>query len=106
MKTHLKTFNSIALFIPIFFCLLGLIAEGFLMLAVLSTMITGFIQIIIGISYWIKFPNSIHIKIYFLVVIIFFLLLFFKTTYDWIWFLPPVLCIYISILIYSIIEKP
>ncbi|WP_438965885.1 hypothetical protein [Flavobacterium sp.] len=105
METKLKALNTIALFIPIFIGLLGLMAEGLFILAALSTMVTGLIQVVLGILYWIKFPKSISIKIYFLIVIIFFLLLFSKIADNWIWFLPPILCLYLSILVYSLKEN-
>jgi hypothetical protein len=69
---NLKTLNTIALLIPICIGLLGFISEGFFMLAAVSTMATGFIQIVVGLFYWIKFPKSIFIKIYFFVVALFF----------------------------------
>jgi hypothetical protein len=98
----MKTLNSIALLIPIFIGLLGFMEESIFILALVSTMATGFIQIIVGILYWIESPKSINIKIYFFFVIVFFLLLFSGVGKEWIWFLPPTLCIYLSILIYSL----
>ena len=106
METKLKTLNTIALFIPILIGLLGFMAEDQFILAFLSTMVTGLIQVILGILFWIKFPKNIYIKIYFLIVIVFFLLLFSKIADDWLWFLPPILCLYLSILVYSLKEKP
>jgi hypothetical protein len=101
----MKTLNNIAILIPIFIGLLGIIEESLIILALVSTMATGFIQIIVGVMYWIKFPKSIHIKIYFFFVIVFFILLFTIIADEWVWLLPPILCIYISTLVYSLKEK-
>ena len=102
----MKTINTLALSIPLSIGFLGIIInDGFLTLAMISIMVTGFIQVVLGIFYWIQFPKKIHIKIYFFFVALFFLLLTLKIAVDWIWFLPPLLCVYLSIIIYSKKEK-
>ncbi len=111
MKT-IKYLNTIAIGIPIFILLFGIISEGALMLSAISTILTGFIQLILGIILLFKFKEKIHYKIYFISVIIFFSL--------WIWsptinkvdyftytliYIPPILAIYLSILIYKTPNK-
>ena len=107
MKT-LKNLNTIAIALPLILLLIGFLEEGFFFLAAYSTAITGLIQIILGIIFLIKFKNNIHIKIYFSLVLFFFSLWYFNVTISyndsltWVLiFTPVVLCIYISILIYS-----
>jgi hypothetical protein len=97
----LKVLNTIALAIPISIGLLGFIKKEYLILAVVSTMTTGFIQVMAGIFFWYEFPKNNFIKIYFLGVLFFFLAWFAFKLGDWIWILPPTLCLYLSILIYS-----
>lgn len=96
----IKNLNIIALGIPLFISLFALFENGFLVLALLSTMITGAIQILLAIKYWQEHPKNVLIKIYFLGVTLFFLLLYLYSTF-WIWCLPPFLCIYLSILIHT-----
>ena len=73
----IKALNTIAIGIPIFILLFGIISEGALILSAISTILTGFIQLILGIILLFKFKEKIHYKIYFISVIIFFSL--------WIW---------------------
>ncbi|NNT72438.1 hypothetical protein HKT18_09450 [Flavobacterium sp. IMCC34852] len=97
----LKVLNTIALAIPISFALLSIVDDGLLIAAVVSTMATGFIQLMASIYFWVEYPKSIHIKIYFFFVGTFFFLLFTKLTDDWYWVMPPILCLYLSVLIYT-----
>ncbi|MEL1247849.1 hypothetical protein [Flavobacterium helocola] len=108
----IKYLNTIAIGIPIFILMFGIINEGALMLSAISTILTGFIQLILGIILLFKFKENIHYKIYFISVILFFAL--------WIWnptinkvdyftytliYIPPILAIYLSTLIYKTPNK-
>nr|WP_315157353.1 hypothetical protein [uncultured Flavobacterium sp.] len=99
MKT-IKTLNTIALCIPIFISLFAIFERGLLALALLSTMVTGLIQIILAFKYWQENTKNIFINIYFFIVALFFFFLWFSTE-SWIWCLPPALCLYLSLLIYT-----
>jgi hypothetical protein len=97
----LKVLNTFALAVPISIAMIGLFDEEYFIMALVSTMITGFMQLVIGILFWLEFPSNRYIKLYFLIVTAFFILLFSKATNDWYWCLPPVLCVYLSVLIYT-----
>lgn len=97
----LKVLNTIALALPICLAVLGIFDEDYLLTALLSTMVTGFMQVVIGLLFWLEFRNNRYIQLYFLVVIAFFILLFSKVTNDWYWCLPPLLSVYLSIIIYT-----
>ncbi|MBE0391985.1 hypothetical protein [Flavobacterium sp. PL002] len=97
----LKVLNTVAIMIPLLFVIVGLFITDLLALAMISTILTGIIQLIIGISYFMKFPKNNDIKIYFVFVVLFFICISFNLTSGWIWILPPALCSYLSILIYS-----
>lgn len=96
----LKVLNTVAIMIPLLFVIVGLFITDLLGLAMISTILTGIIQLIIGVSYFIKFPKNNDIKIYFVFVVLFFICISFNLTSGWIWILPPALCAYLSILIY------
>ena len=98
----LKVLNTIAIGIPISFALLSLINDSYLMTALVSTMATGFLQIVIGFIFWFEYPKNIAIKIYFAGVAFFFISSWLSYFDSWIWFLPPVLCLFLSILIYTL----
>jgi hypothetical protein len=109
----LKLTNSIAIIIPLFLGVLGIIEPISLYFAAYSTMLTGLLQIIVGLIFWKKHKESIHIKIYFLLVVTFFSLWYYNVNINYIdgltWtliFTPLALCIYISAIIYSQKEKP
>lgn len=70
----LKLTNTIAISIPILLSFYGIIDEIGFFFAAFSTMLTGLLQIIIGIIFLIRFKNNIHIKIYFTLTILFFCL--------------------------------
>ena len=64
----LKILNTVALTIPLVIAMIGFISEEYFILSLVSTMATGFPQLIAGIFYWYEFPKSIPIKIYFILV--------------------------------------
>lgn len=104
----LKLVNSIAIAIPIFFLLYGFIDETGFYLSAYSMIITGFLQLIIGLIFWLKFKNDLNIKIYFTLVLLFFSLWYFNENIFYIdeltWPLismPPILVVYLSIIIYK-----
>jgi len=110
---NLKLTNSIAIIIPLFLGVLGIIEPISLYFAAYSTMLTGLLQIIVGIIFWTKHKENIYIKIYFLLVLTFFSLWYYNVKVKYIdaltWpliFKPLALCIYISVIIYSQKEKP
>ena len=105
---NLKLTNLIAIIIPLFLGILGIVEPISLYIAAYSTMLTGFLQIIVGIIFWNKYKENIHIRIYFLLVVLFFSLWLYNVninysdTLTWpLIFTPFLLCIYISIIIYS-----
>ena len=107
MKT-IKYLNTIAIGIPIILTVLSIIDNGLIILAIYSTIITGVIQVLLGLIILIKEPRNKYIIIYFLVVIAFFSLWYFnvKIIYsDLLTFtlfpIPLILAIYLSILIYK-----
>ncbi|MFD1601506.1 hypothetical protein ACFSJW_15795 [Flavobacterium artemisiae] len=105
MKT-LRYINTFAVGLP--FAILAtypITKEGALIYGLLSTMVTGFLQVCIAFKmlYYGKCDNKIYI--YFAGVTLFFILWhsFPNTNYTFIIFsLPPLLAIYLSILVYSI----
>jgi hypothetical protein len=105
---NLKLVNTIAIAIPIIFLLYGFIDETGFYLSAYSMIITGFLQLIIGLIFWIKFKDDLNIKIYFTLVILFFSLWYFNENIFYIegltWPListPPILAFYLSIIIYK-----
>lgn len=109
----LKITNTIAILIPLALLVIGFIEEGFFYLAAYSTILTGLIQITIGLIYWKKHRENPYIKIYFILVIAFFSLWYYNENINYIntltWALiysPLALCIYVSIIIYSTKQKP
>lgn len=104
----IKYLNTIAIGLPLVLTILSIIDNSLIILAIYSTMITGAIQLLLGLIILIKEPLNKYIIIYFLVVIAFFSLWYFnvKIIYsDILTFtlfpIPLLLAIYISILIYK-----
>lgn len=97
---YLKIMNTVAIGIPLFLALLGIFDDGMLMLALVSTMATGFIQAIVGIILWFKEWRNSFIISYLVGVILFFTGIS-LTNSDGFWIMPPILCIYLSLLVYT-----
>ncbi|RXR34747.1 hypothetical protein EQG68_02225 [Flavobacterium piscinae] len=91
---YLKILNTVAIGIPIVLAFLGIFDEGMLMYALVSTMVTGFIQVIVGILFWIKEWKNYLIISYLVGVILFFMGIS-LTKYDSFWIMPPIFCVFI-----------
>ena len=104
----IKYLNTIAIGIPLILTILSIIDNGLIILAIYSTIITGAIQLLLGLIILTKEPHNKYIITYFFVVITFFLLWYLneKIIYsDLLTFtlfpIPLILAIYLSILIYK-----
>ncbi|HRE78253.1 MAG TPA: hypothetical protein PLL09_10570 [Flavobacterium sp.] len=96
----LKILNTVAIGIPLFIAFLGIFDDGMLVFALISTMATGFIQVIVGIILWFKELKNSFIISYLVGVILFFVGISI-TNSDGFWIMPPILCIYLSLLVYT-----
>lgn len=106
MKT-VKSINNWALGVPIGLGILGIAWPGLFVLALLSTTLTGLLQVVAAVCFWREYPENRHIKIYFAGVLLFFFLLsVLPETMDWIWFTPFGLCIYLCVIIYTQKDLP
>lgn len=98
----LKIVNTVAIVIPLVISIFGLLNNEILLIALALTMLTGVLQLIIGCIFWLKYPNSLLIKIYFAAVALFFTLLYlFFEQFQYLIAIPVLLCIYLSYIIYS-----
>ena len=102
MKNILKL-NLVFVTLPIILCLIGLVNEKFLVLGMLSTILTGTFQTIIAIKLLIENPFDKKLILYLFGVIIYFTLFFFTDFMDeWKFFYPqPFYAFYITYLIYK-----
>ena len=116
MKT-MKYLNTFAVVLPLILLVVGISindsAGNYIAYALYSTIITGFIQVVLGIILFIKEPKNKNIVIYLLIVFIFFLLWYFNVKFiysDYLtYFLFPIpflLATYLSIIIYTKKDKP
>lgn len=104
----LKQLNTFAIGTPILLGIIGLIDNDFFFWALISTIITGIFQVIIGIKMLFDNPKDIYIKIYATLVLLFFLVWYINSMNgynDIISFIligiPPILAIYLSVIIYK-----
>lgn len=109
MKT-VKIINTIAVATPFVLLLMDSIVrnEGFAMFALLSTMFTGFVQVVLGLFLMIKFPKNRYYQIYIAAVIVYFALWFIGIELNlkdgfayFLCIIPPCLAVYLSVLIYK-----
>ncbi len=104
----IKYLNTFAIGTPILLGIIGLIDNDFFFWALISTIITGIIQVIIGIKMLFDNRKDIYIKIYATLVLLFFLVWYINSMNgynDIISFIligiPPILAIYLSVIIYK-----
>lgn len=106
----IKILNTIAIGTPPALFLIDLVVQGgFSIFALLSTMFTGFVQVVLGLFLMIRFPKNIYYKSYIIAVAIYFILglmvLFSSSKNDGfiylLYIVPPCLALYLSVLIYS-----
>jgi len=102
----LKVLNTIALGIPLVIGLLGFINELFFIYALFSTVLTGLIQVSIAIYLATFRPKNNYIIAYFVLMFTFFVGWLGFGFNTWIWFLPILLSLYLSVLIYSTTSEP
>jgi len=98
MKMLLKL-NFIALGIPI---VLGIIS---FMYGLVSTMLTGAIQVLIAIIMLVMNCRNIHLYIYLATTLLFFLLWLVFAAGNWIFALPPALAIYLTYIVTTEYKK-
>ena len=108
MKT-IKYINTFAISLP-FVILLAypIFKETVLFFSLYSTMLTGFLQVVLGLILLFNEPKNLHIRIYLIAVISFFTLCYLNVnifdsnelTY-FLFTVPPTLAVYLSVLIYQ-----
>ena len=100
MKT-IRRFNEFAIGIPVFFGLLGFVWNDAWGIALLSTMLTGLLQLVAALLYWNENPESTLIKVYFAGVAVFFIIWILLRDIDIIILIfPPALCLLLCWIIY------
>jgi len=98
MKTLLRL-NFFALGLPFALALLAIFNINLLILPLLSTIVTGGLQVLIALILLFKNPVNIHLCVYFVFTILFFILwLGFNIEY-WLFALPPLLAIYFTYIV-------
>ena len=107
MKT-IKILNTFAVGLPLLLAIISLIVNELLIIAAYSTMITGAIQLLLGLFLFMKEPRNKYLILYLLVVIAFFSLWYYNVSISYCDYLgyilfpiPLLLAIYLSILIYK-----
>ena len=109
----IKIINTIAIGTPFVFLLIGQITQDelgeFIGFALLSTMFTGFVQVVLGILLLIKFPKYIHYQIYLTGVVGYFVLWYISNEFElqdgfayFLFSIPLCLALYLSVLIYKL----
>ena len=104
----LKHINTIAIIIPFILLLIATIEEIFIYIAAYSTMLTGLIQVLLGLFLLYKHPKNKHLRIYIIAVILFFLLWFINAQINYLniitfilFPIPLILATYFSLIIYK-----
>ncbi|MFY0483480.1 hypothetical protein ACI6PS_12825 [Flavobacterium sp. PLA-1-15] len=111
MKT-IKYINTFAISLPIILALIGIIINdttgNYFGYALFSTMLTGFLQVMLGLTLFFTNTNNKPITIYLSAVVLFFLLWYLNTNFiDYdvlnycLFAAPPILAVYLSLIIYK-----
>jgi hypothetical protein len=104
----IRYWNTFAIGLPIILLFLGCISEAFLFYAAVSTMLTGLIQVILGLLMLFKNPNNRYLQIYAISVGLFFMTWIINAGLDYIDIvtyilvpIPFILLVYLSVIIYN-----
>ena len=104
----IKHLNTFAIGLPILIGLFGLIHENYIGTALISTMLTGFIQVVLGLLLLYYNPKNKYLQVYIATVVIFFLLWYLNASLIYSEYLtfflipmPLLLALYLSIIIYK-----
>ncbi|CAA9200508.1 hypothetical protein [Flavobacterium collinsii] len=108
MKT-IKQLNTFAVGLPFLILITYPIAkEGAFFFSLLSTILTGIIQVLIGIKMILKEPHNRYLQIYIIGVLLYFAVYFISSYFriyqilnNFLLAVPPLLAIYLSVLIYK-----
>lgn len=104
--TARQVINLIGVGTPFLIAAFTVFDSSMLIVALLSTMVTGFIQVSIGLSLLLNHHKNGHLQAYFLFCILFFSL-WYATDWEWIWAMPPSLALYMTVILHYIVtEKP
>lgn len=102
--------NLFAIGLPLLLAIMGIVNDTLLFFALLSTILTGLIQVVLGVFLFLKNQRNLSVKIYLGGVILYFLLYFIINAADlnfdsFIYILtltPVILAIYLTIIIYKL----
>ncbi|NHN27879.1 hypothetical protein FIA58_019555 [Flavobacterium jejuense] len=104
----IKYWNTFAIGLPIVLLFLGCISEAFLFYAALSTMLTGIIQVVLGLKMLFKNPENKSLQLYAGSVGLFFMTWVINAGLDYIDIvtyilvpIPFILLVYLSVIIYN-----
>ncbi|WP_447636047.1 hypothetical protein [Flavobacterium microcysteis] len=104
--TFLQKINCFAIGLPFVIASSEVVEPGMFYIALLSTMVTGFLQVYIGLNLLVNHYKNRHLQAYLLFCILFFSL-WYTTDWGWIWAMPPSLALYMTVILhYIIVEKP
>jgi len=107
----IKIINTMVVAVPLLLCLIDLILQdgAYLMYALFFTMITGGVQVLLGIILAIKLYKNLHFKIYLIGVVGYFFLAYLAQEFNlshgfsYLMFtIPSLLAVYLSVLIYKL----
>lgn len=96
--------NLLAIGIPITIGFFGIFSILALAIALLSTIITGILQITIAYNLLDQHYKNKHLQIYFFTCILFFSLWIF-TTWEWIFLIPAILALYMTLIVHFLISE-
>lgn len=92
---------SISILIPVLLGIAALFKEELFLYAIASTMATGAIQLVAGGIFWFVHRDNLDIKLYFSGVVGFFLLAHFLDGLFIVWFVPPLLCMFLFWIVFT-----
>ena len=96
----LKIINTVALLIPAIISFLSVFENDLLILALISTSATGFLQVATSLILLSRKPKNIYNGFYLLLLTSFFISLNFTDSTEYFYTIATILCIYFSLLIY------
>ena len=91
----------LSIVVPVSLGIIGMFNNDFIFYALISTMATGALQILAGAIFWIINRQNLDIRLYFSGVAGFFLLAYLLDGQVIVWFIPPVLCVFLFWIVFT-----
>ena len=97
---YLKYLNLFALVLPFAIAIISIFHPPLLIYAIMSTAVTGGLQVIVALALWCINPENFQLYIYFAITALFFSFVWFEIINWYVYSIPVGLAVYLTYILY------